>query len=247
MKDKAFMAYMEESKSWLHKGRNKLIYYILKKCTSRNHKAEILEIGAGVGQNVEILSGYGFVDVLEIHPKGIESLGKSAWVRNIIDKPIPVILEKKYDIICAFDVIEHLEDDKKCVKWIFESLRPGGYFIATVPAYQWLFSDHDIALNHYRRYSRKSFQTLLPCNSRVILDGYFNTILFPAVVLTRGIKILQKRSVKKSRFSKQKVPQSIISDTIFYNILRFEALCAASKLRIPFGLTYYICTKQMPT
>lgn len=244
MRDEAYLTYIAETKSWLHRGRKELICNILSRVSSPEKSTEILEVGAGAGQNIDALSGFGVVDALEINPEGISMLYNLPYIRKIIDKPIPSLLNDKYDIICAFDVIEHLEDDQKSVKWIFDSLKPNGIFIASVPAYQWLFSSHDIVLNHYRRYNSKSFRSLLPPNATVLFDGYFNTTLFPIAVLTRYISDLKNRFVSQKISEKQKVPQNVFFNKLFYRILKCEASCVAWKIRIPFGLTYYLSAQK---
>jgi len=74
-----------------------------------------------------------------------------------------------------------------------------------VPAYQWFFSSHNVSLEHYRRYNSKSFKLILPNNSRMILDGYFNMILFPLELISRGIWEIKKRFVGGIISEKQKV------------------------------------------
>lgn len=245
MKDEAYLAYVGETSSWLHEGRKELFIKILQRTPLLTKKPEILEIGAGMGQNIKILSKFGVVDVLEINPYAVATLREMSSIRNVIDKHILSPLKNKYDIICAFDVIEHLKDDKASVEWIYSNLKLGGIFIATVPAYQWFFSSHDVSLDHYRRYNSKSFKRLLPNNSRMILDGYFNMILFPFALISRSIWDIKNRFIGGRISEKQKVPQNKIINKIFCSVLKFESLLISVKLRLPFGLTYYICLRKI--
>ena len=123
------------------------------------------------------------MDALESHPSGLASLRQIESIRNVFETNMPSNLGKKWDVILASDVIEHIEDDRLAVRWIFDHLKPGGIFFATVPAFQWLFSDHDKALGHFRRYTAKTFDNLLPGDVERLSGSYFNSYLFPMACL----------------------------------------------------------------
>ena len=63
-----------------------------------------------------------------------------------------------YDLIGAFDVIEHIDDDRAGIASIATKLKPGGKFIMTVPAHPWMWSAHDVVNHHKRRYSKRGSQ-----------------------------------------------------------------------------------------
>ena len=65
------------------------------------------------------------------------------------------------DLVVAFDVLEHLDDDKAAATGVFDALRPGGHFLVAVPADPRLWSAHDDAVGHVRRYTRQSLSELL--------------------------------------------------------------------------------------
>jgi ubiquinone/menaquinone biosynthesis C-methylase UbiE len=71
------------------------------------------------------------------------------------------IADNSVDIVTAMDVIEHIPDDKAALREISRILKPGGYLLATVPAFQSLWSDHDVALHHFRRYTQPSFRDVI--------------------------------------------------------------------------------------
>src|SRR6185369_16546363 len=96
------------------------------------------------------------------------------------------VKKRHYDLIGAFDVIEHIDDDRAAVASIASRLKPGGKFVMTVPAHQWMWSAHDAVNHHKRRYSRSSLRRLIE-GSPLKLDrvGYFNSLLFPVAVAER--------------------------------------------------------------
>jgi SAM-dependent methyltransferase len=94
--------------------------------------------------------------------------------------------QKHYDLIGAFDVVEHVEDDRAALASIAERLKPGGKLVLTVPAHQWMWSAHDVVNHHKRRYSKRGLRRLLE-ESPLKLDtiGYFNSLLFPVAIAER--------------------------------------------------------------
>jgi SAM-dependent methyltransferase len=91
-----------------------------------------------------------------------------------------------FDAVLASDVLEHIEHDLAAVSEIVRVLRPGGAAIVSVPAHQWLFSEHDAALHHFRRYSRAALRRVLEGGGlRIRRISYWNAALFPAICLHR--------------------------------------------------------------
>ena len=90
------------------------------------------------------------------------------------------------DLVVAFDVLEHIDDDKAAVSAIFESLRPGGAFLVAVPCDPRLWSAHDVAVGHVRRYTRR--ELVDPCSGAgfdVVTVRSWMVLLRPAVALRR--------------------------------------------------------------
>jgi len=103
--------------------------------------------------------------------------------------PLPELAGVKnrhYDLIGAFDVIEHIDDDQAAINSIAAKLKPGGKFVMTVPAHQWMWSAHDTVNHHKRRYSKRGLRRLIE-GSPLKLDkiGYFNSLLFPLAIAER--------------------------------------------------------------
>jgi SAM-dependent methyltransferase len=90
------------------------------------------------------------------------------------------------DLVVAYDVLEHIEDDAAAAKGVFELLRPGGLFLVAVPCDMKLWSAHDVAVNHVRRYSRPELLSLLTGAGFEIDDvRSWMVLLRPAVQLRR--------------------------------------------------------------
>ena len=81
--------------------------------------------------------------------------------RKVMSAPLPELAGVKsshYDLIAAFDVIEHIDDDAAALASIATRLKPGGKLVMTVPAHQWMWSAHDVVNHHKRRYSKRGAQ-----------------------------------------------------------------------------------------
>jgi len=247
MEELAYQQYLDESNSWLHKGRRFLLEIIIEKVchhqtANDKSKPKILEIGAGSGKSLDHIKGYREFHAVEIEKTAINLLKLDNRITKLYQQHIPFELNEKYDLIIAMDVIEHIEDDQAAFDWIYNLLNDGGILFTTVPAYQWMFSSHDVALNHYRRYSLTNFLSLNNTNMEILYSSYFNFLLFPLAALSRiGKKIVNKN---KTEYKKQssKLPKTI--NSVFYSILRIEAKLIRSGIKLPFGLSVVTALKK---
>ena len=115
-----------------------------------------------------------------------------------MSSPLPELAgvpDGHYDLIGAFDVIEHIDDDRAALASIATKLKPGGKFVMTVPAHQWMWSAHDVVNHHKRRYSKAALKALIDGSPMKLLKvGYFNSLLFPLAVAERAASKLRGKS-----------------------------------------------------
>lgn len=183
-----------DDRHWWYKARREIIADLIRREAKLPAKAEILEIGCGTGHNLAMLSGFGHVDGLELDDEA-RAISEKRLGRKVMRSPLPELAEvkdKHYDLIGAFDVIEHIEDDKAALASIATKLKPGGRLIMTVPAHQWMWTAHDVVNHHKRRYSKRGLKALVE-GSPLKLDklGYFNSLLFPLAVAERAASKLR--------------------------------------------------------
>jgi SAM-dependent methyltransferase len=182
-----------DDRHWWYRARRKILADLIRREANLPPNAKILEIGCGTGHNLAMLSGFGHVDGLELDDEAA-ALSEKRLGRGILRSPLPELdgVTDDYDLIGAFDVIEHIDDDRAALDAIATKLKPGGKFIMTVPAHPWMWTAHDVANHHKRRYSKRSLRALIQ-GSPLKLDriGYFNSLLFPVAVAERALSKLR--------------------------------------------------------
>lgn len=133
----------------------------------RDGRGRILDVGCGDGLFFDDLARFGAVDGLE--PDGT-LLGDGPWRDRIAVVPLDERFrpEEPYDLVLMLDVLEHIEDDAGALLAARDALRPGGRLLLTVPALGWLWSRHDAANAHYRRYGPRGLRARLEAAGFVV-------------------------------------------------------------------------------
>lgn len=224
-----------ESLHWWFLGRRSIIASTLNSFSLKKD-AKILEVGCGTGGNLEMLRCFGKVSAFEMDKVAYDiALEKS---KNLCDirmgfcpDEIP-FTEERFDLICMFDVLEHIQEDRQTLVKLKTLLKPEGRILITVPAYQWLFGAHDIFLHHKRRYTAGQLLDLVNlAGFKLIKLSYFNTILFPLAVIAR----LKDKILKSSLASGTEIPGKIINE-IFKHLFSFERHLLRV-FNLPFGVS----------
>ncbi|MEQ7873630.1 class I SAM-dependent methyltransferase [Sphingomonas sp. ASV193] len=175
---------------WWFRARRRVLDEIVRRVAKPPKDARILEVGCGPGHNLAMLKSFGRVEGVEMD----EAAGKIASGR--VGAPVAVgrlpeldgIARGAYDLVALLDVLEHVPDDRASLAAIFDLLRPGGALLLTVPANPWMFSAHDVAHHHHRRYRKREIDALArEAGFAVDLLTPFNTLLFPAIAGARAI------------------------------------------------------------
>jgi SAM-dependent methyltransferase len=149
---------------------------------------QILEIGSGVGNISEyFLNDNSSILLTDIREGYCESLREKfngsktllgIETMNLVDEDFDKKFENyfgNFDSIFALNVVEHIFDDQLAISNCYKLLKPGGNLVILVPAYQWLYNNFDIQLEHYRRYTRKRLELLfMKSNFSICRSWYFN-------------------------------------------------------------------------
>jgi 2-polyprenyl-3-methyl-5-hydroxy-6-metoxy-1,4-benzoquinol methylase len=187
-----------EQDHWWFVGRRAIIDAVLTRHLPAVTDRRILDVGCGTGGMLPLLARFGTVSGIEAEPLAVEhcrsAFGEFEVRLGAIPEGVPS--DGGIDLVTAFDVIEHIEDDLAALRSLREALCPAGVAVITVPALQWLWSDHDVVNGHQRRYTRRRLVDVVEqAGFHVQHVSYFNTALLPVVATARLAQGLRKRPV----------------------------------------------------
>lgn len=181
---------------WWFVGRRRIIAALIERFRPKPGPLAILEVGCGTGSNVALLQQFGTVDAVEPDDEARAfAAGRTGLPIKGGYLPDGVALEDaRYDLIVLLDVLEHIPDDRGALAGLVAKLAPGGRLLLTVPAMPSLWSGHDVAHHHQRRYTPRALEKVVrDAGFRPIHRGAFNSLLLPAVVAVRLVNKLAGR------------------------------------------------------
>jgi SAM-dependent methyltransferase len=176
---------------WWYRGRRRIIRAELDQIPLAAG-ARVLDAGCGSGRTLEQLGRYGDVHGIELNPDAAEVARARGCGEVVVGRLEELPWDAgSFDLITCLDVIEHTPDDRATLRELRRVCRPGGWLLVTVPAYQALWSLHDAANHHYRRYGRRTLRSAaLAAGWTVRRMSSFNTVLLaPAAV----VRLAQRR------------------------------------------------------
>jgi SAM-dependent methyltransferase len=187
-----------EGRHWWFAGRRTILSSLIARLSLRG-KSRILELGCGTGGNLEMLARFGEVAAMESDDAARAiALEKTAGRFDIRPGRCPDQIPfagQRFDLVCLFDVLEHIEDDVATLRAVRALLAPAGRALLTVPAYRWLWSAHDEFLHHRRRYTARELRArTLQAGLRIETLSYFNTLLFPLAAAARLLGLDGRRA-----------------------------------------------------
>lgn len=176
-----------DGEHWWFAGRRSVVAAMIERL-KLPERARILEVGCGTGSNLAMLQRYGRVDAIE-PDAGARALASRRGGIAVSGGFLPdeaEIEDEAYDLIVLLDVLEHIPDDRGTLALLTGKLKPGGRLMLTVPASPWMWSSHDVAHHHQRRYTAKTLRRVLGDGGfRLKHMSHFNTVLFPLIAAVR--------------------------------------------------------------
>ena len=177
---------------WWHRGRRNIVCRILQRYAPPH--ARILDVGCGTGATTAALSRFGSVSGLDMGLAALRhahALGLPVARGSAENLPVG---DATLDVVVALDVLEHLDDDRRALGEILRVLRPGGVLLATVPAYPFLWSSHDEALGHRRRYRRAELrERVAAAGFEIALCSYVMSSILPVAIAVRLAERFRRR------------------------------------------------------
>lgn len=177
-----------DAEHWWFAARREIIARLIERQAGLPEKPRVLEVGAGTGSNLELLMRYGRVDAIEPddQARALASARSGLAIKGGLLPDGVELEDAAYHLIVLLDVLEHIPDDLATLAALRSKLAPGGRLMVTVPATPWLWSAHDAAHHHHRRYTAESLARVFrDAGYRVRYRSHFNTVLFPLIAAAR--------------------------------------------------------------
>lgn len=236
------LAKIEHSNFWF-RSRNDIICWVARKYCSKPKK--ILEIGCGTGYVTQAL-GECFPHAEITGSEFLEEGLRFAQQRNPGAKFIQLDARQldvanQYDLIGAFDVLEHIEEDEAVIRNVANALTRRGVFLVTVPQHRWLWSGADVSACHVRRYIATELRFKLEkADMKILYQTSFVSLLLPLVFLSR--RLLGKA---KGDQSAELDPPRLINGMLWL-VLQLELVFIKMGLRMPFGSSLLVVAERSP-
>jgi ubiquinone/menaquinone biosynthesis C-methylase UbiE len=237
--------YRFEDTYWWFVARRHLITSLLEGAYGRDAGLNILDIGCGTGAMLDELAPFGDVTGADFAPEALafcRQRGDHYPLTRADVRRLP-FADDSFDVVTAMDIIEHIDDDKAASSEILRVLKPGGRLFVTVPAFPSLWSEHDEALHHYRRYTAPHLKDLFQrVGFSVPKLSYTVTSLFPPIWAYRQLS---------NRLPKRRVNGEKKANLVNFSEPINNALLALSewesrlvqRANLPFGVTV-VCVAQ---
>jgi len=219
---------------WWYKGRK----YLLEKLKEvlKLHDSLILDAGCGTGFAGRSLAECGTVIGLDASRYAFdESSSAEINCLALIDEaPFP---DNTFDLVVAMDLVEHLDNDQSALDEMHRVCKDGGYLFITVPAYQRMWSAHDVSLEHKRRYSLNDIAAKIRRSGfDVVKSSYFVSTVFLPAFIYRMMK-------RKSTASSDLAPVAKPINALLASIMMLETSIVWN-IGLPFGMTAFVLARK---
>src|SRR3954462_9111886 len=226
--------YEIEGSHWWFAGRRRILEKFLQSIAQKiGSNAHILDVGCGTGANLEMLGQFGTAEGVDVSAEALNFCRRRGLndVREGEAEHLPYE-DESFDLVTAFDVVEHLDDDVAGLREMRRVLRPGGRVLLFVPTFMFLWGVQDEVGNHRRRYRLHELrQAVTAAGFEVERTTYANITFFLPVLLVR--KFMRLTGIRTETENSINVPA--------FNRL-FGAIFGAERhwlrhLNIPFGVS----------
>ena len=187
----------DESNWWFVARQRILFDVMLRHIPALRHAAtgfesplNLLDIGSGGGSFVRALGRYGRAVGIDAAAEAVAASTARGLDVRLGHLPGELPLDgEAFDVVTLLDVLEHIDQEAASLAMVRDVLEPDGFLVCTVPAYDFLWSYHDVVNDHRRRYTRGRLRTvLLEAGFEIVKLSYFNSVLFPPIAIVRTFR-----------------------------------------------------------
>jgi SAM-dependent methyltransferase len=213
-----------EDRHWWYRGRRRIVEQEVD-LLHVAQGARVLDAGCGSGRLLDELAARGWqVSGLDMNPDSV-AIARSRGHADVQEGAVEALPweDETFDLITCLDVVEHTADDRVTLRELRRVLRPEGRLLITVPAFQRLWSSHDVFNRHYRRYDRPMIRAAAAdVDLTIERMTYFNSLLLPPAAAVRLLQRLRRDGDGGRRRSDVELTPQWMSSTLEMP-LRFEA------------------------
>jgi SAM-dependent methyltransferase len=237
--DERFHAFEREVEDWhwWYRVRREILDDKLGRLALDPARARILDVGCGTGGASLVLSRHGQAIALDRSPESFRIARDRPYTHRVVASAGAALpfADDSFDVVCALDILEHLDDDAAAARELHRVCKRGGALVAFVPAFSILWGYNDEYSHHKRRYDEAGLNRVLKGAGFTISEsGYFNAVLFFPTLAARLIQRALPRLTNGMEHSTRPTPLNEVLARLFrleLPILRRRAL--------PFGTSAY--------
>jgi len=184
--------YDMEERHWWFRSRRRVLWALVDRA-GVGTSPRILDAGCGTGRNMVEFAKLGPAEGVDLSAQAVEFCHRRGLdgVRQAAIEALPYE-DERFDLVLATDVIEHLEDEGPALEELRRVTSADGRLIVTVPAYSWLWSNHDTSWHHFRRYTRRLLAQRVRAHGwEPVVETYFYSSLLPPVAAVRTFQRLR--------------------------------------------------------
>jgi SAM-dependent methyltransferase len=237
-----------ENESFWCRSRARILTHLVRRHTGPGAAHAVLEIGCGTGTILRELAGDGRFRLTgsEIYLSALRyAVRRSPGIEYIQLDATRMHFEAEFDVVGAFDVLEHVEDDAGVIRNVWRALRPGGHFIVMVPQYRFLWSSLDVIVGHKRRYGRRELLDRLRSGGfEIVRHTSFVFALFPLMVLRRLLDRTPPPGADTRREFEQRVAFPRVVNWLFDRVMRLDEALLRAGVSLPIGGSLIVVARR---
>jgi len=236
-----------EGSFWVS-SRNRLFKSLVLRNALPRGKTRYLDIGCGTGDFISQLNSSENLEITgsEIYLKGLQYAKKNLPGVDFIQFDVTQgVLEEKFDMITAFDVVEHIDNDMAAISNIFQMLNKGGVFVVSAPQHMFMWSRLDEIVKHKRRYSRQELISKLTNNGfEIVYTTSFLFVLFPLMWISRMFDKGRTKSCASEVELDKRVKFSRSLNFVFDLFMRVDEMLIRLGISLPVGGTIVVVARK---
>ncbi len=229
-----------ERSHWWFLARNEIILSQVEEIyRSKGQRLKIINVGVATGASSEMLAQFGEVTSIEYEQDCVDftksKIDIDIQLGTILDLQFP---DETFDLVCSFDVIEHVENDQLAASELMRICKKGGFVFITVPAFMSIWSQHDVINHHVKRYVISEIHALFSNVLKTHYVSYFNFPLSIPIFIVRFFDRFIPGSIKRNETNSDfDVVTNDWLNKLFYKIFITEKAFIKRKFHFPFGVS----------